>query len=219
MSDDMKTVLAIDDNDINRFIVEEQLKPYYKVFSSHSGEDGLEVLKKEKVDLILLDVVMPDISGIELCKMFKRSESLKDVPIIFLTGNNMPEGIKEGLEAGASDYMIKPFNIVELRARIETQFKLKEANQLKVYSEKLKTINSMIISLNHEIRNPLSVLAVGLNLIDQKKKEIPVELESVLESMKESTERIVSLLDKAGEINEVETESYCEDASMIKLVG
>ena len=93
-------------------------KENYKVFFSHNGEEGLKEIKKTDPDLVLLDWMLPDLSGIEICKALKKDPKYKNLPIIMLTAKNQDEDKVLGLNTGADDYLSKPFSHTELIARV-----------------------------------------------------------------------------------------------------
>jgi PAS domain S-box-containing protein len=113
----------------------------FKTGFAESGIRAIELLKKTGYDLVLLDINMPRLDGYDTCKILKKNEELKKIPVIFLTANNSPEQIAEGFNSGGQDYIPKPFNIVELLSRIKTQLELSESrNMLAEYNRKLKSI-------------------------------------------------------------------------------
>ena len=125
MSEDQKKViLSVDDEPTNRLIIENHLKKEHKVISVESGAKALNFLENEEVDLILLDIMMPEMNGIEVCKKIRLMQKFKETPIIFLTAMDQASDVKEGLESGANDYISKPFRSVELKARVSTQLKI-----------------------------------------------------------------------------------------------
>ena len=93
-------------------------KENYKVFISNNGEEGLKEIKKIEPDLILLDWMLPDLSGIEICRSLKKDKQFKFIPIIMLTAKGQEEDKVLGLNTGADDYLVKPFSHSELIARI-----------------------------------------------------------------------------------------------------
>ncbi len=93
-------------------------KENYKVFFSHNGEEGLKEIKKTEPDLVLLDWMLPDLSGIEICKALKKDPKYKNLPIIMLTAKNQDVDKVLGLNTGADDYLSKPFSHTELIARV-----------------------------------------------------------------------------------------------------
>lgn len=123
-----KEILAIDDTAQNLSIISELLKDIYKVKVANSGKKALSYLERAKVpDLILLDIMMPEMDGYEVIKILKNDERTKDIPVIFLTAMNTSEDEKIGLEMGAADYIIKPISASIMLSRIKTQLQNKEA--------------------------------------------------------------------------------------------
>ena len=94
-------------------------KEGYKVSSSSNGEEALSLIKEKKPELILLDWMLPDLSGIKICQYLKQDEKVKNIPIIMLTAKGEEEDKVKGLNTGAEDYMTKPFSFPELLARIK----------------------------------------------------------------------------------------------------
>ncbi len=94
-----------------------------------SGKETLEFLVNESPSLILLDVMMPEMSGYEVCRLIKDQEHLKNIPIIFLTAKNETDDIVKGFEAGGVDFVTKPFHAAELLARVKTHLELKHSRE------------------------------------------------------------------------------------------
>lgn len=142
------TILVIDDDPLLHRIVEACLmKENYRLVFAQSGEAGLQLAKKVLPDLILLDVVMPNMDGFEVCSHLRSDEELKYIPIIILTALDDRDSKIQGLEAGADDYICKPFDKIEFRARINTIVKLNRFSQLrqigKLEAEILDLLNKL----------------------------------------------------------------------------
>lgn len=124
-------ILIVDDTPKNIQLLGTVLKNIgYKIIVATNGLQALGLLEKIKPDLILLDVMMPELDGYETCRRIKATEKLKDIPIIFLTAKTQPEDIVKGFELGAVDYIVKPFNSSELLARVKTHLELKFNQEL-----------------------------------------------------------------------------------------
>ncbi len=116
---DVGRILVVDDNEANRDLLERRLvHEGHTVVSVESGRKALDLLKGEAFDLILLDVMMPDMNGIEVLERMKQDEGLYGIPVIMISGLSETEPVIRCIEAGAEDYLPKPFNVVLLRARI-----------------------------------------------------------------------------------------------------
>ncbi len=169
------TILIVDDNEINIDILLGALNKY-DIIAALSGKEALDIVKKEKVDLILLDIMMPTLDGYEVCKILKNSDKYSNIPIIFLTAKNETDDIKKGFEYGAIDYIVKPFNPSELDIRINTHLELLsyknnleqkvttaiEENrinqQILFQKSKQAEIGELLMHISHQWKQPLSEL-------------------------------------------------------------
>ncbi len=120
-----KTILAVDDNPTNIKLLEGTLRNEYNVLTANHGVDAIDICLTEPVDLILLDIMMPEIDGYEVCIKLKEHSRTKHIPVIFLTAKTETKDIVKGFEVGGVDYVTKPFNKVELSARIKTHIEIK----------------------------------------------------------------------------------------------
>ena len=122
----IKTVLVVDDNKDIRNYVSNCLSPFYNVIQAEDGKKGLEQVNTFTPDLIVSDIMMPEMDGYEFCKELKNNSEFKHIPFIFLTAKASDDMLVEGLEKGADDYLAKPFNSKELLARVRNLITLKE---------------------------------------------------------------------------------------------
>jgi two-component system, sensor histidine kinase and response regulator len=160
-------ILVVDDNSENIRIIGSILREYaFKVGFATGGQQAIDILesKVEDYDLVLLDVNMPGINGFEVCKKIRENESLKDIPVIFLTANSEPEHIIMGFSSGGQDYVTKPFHSGELLSRISTHIELKESREL------LKQMNSLL-------EEKVNLRTRELFEANQKLKDVNHELE------------------------------------------
>lgn len=132
-------ILIVDDNPQNLQVLGALMeKRNYDTAMALSGPEALEYLKSERPDLILLDVMMPQMDGYQVCRRLKKDDSTKNIPVIFLTAKNDTESVLEGFDSGGVDYVTKPFNPKELMARVKTHIDLKRAR------EEVKTLRGLI---------------------------------------------------------------------------
>lgn len=127
-----KRILIVDDTPTNIRVLVPILMEHgkFQINIANNGKDALKLLEKVVPDLILLDIMMPELDGFETCRIIKSDENLKDIPIIFLTAKNETEDLAKGFELGAADFVSKPFNSVELMARVKTHIELKQNRDL-----------------------------------------------------------------------------------------
>lgn len=123
-------ILLVDDAPTNIQMLNETLKDGYHLFFATNGRDALRIASESVPDLILLDVIMPEMDGYEVCRHLKADPAMRDVPIIFITAMNQQEDEAIGLELGAVDYITKPFNPTIVRLRIRNQIELKRQRDL-----------------------------------------------------------------------------------------
>ena len=121
------SILFVDDNDLQRKLISRILtKRNYRVLLSENGEQGLAIAMAEKPDLILLDIVLPGINGIEVCKRLKKDPSTRNIPVLFFTGSDTPQNILDCYEFGAENYLNKSISAGALISQIEMTLKESE---------------------------------------------------------------------------------------------
>ena len=125
------TILVVDDMTTTLLLLHDLLKDTYEVKIAKSGTKALEILESPNdIDLILLDIEMPDINGYDVCKRIKNNETIKNIPIIFITGRTSQEDEEYGLNLGAIDYITKPFNKAIVKLRLKNYLDLKIKNDM-----------------------------------------------------------------------------------------
>ena len=138
-----KLLLIVDDAHANLQIVRSILKDDFQIRVATSGENALDLVKiKPQPDLILLDVVMPEMDGYEVCRILKAAPESRDIPVIFLTGKTETDDETKGFELGAVDYIHKPFTPAVVKARVHTHLVLREARE---------QLARQLLEINHEL--------------------------------------------------------------------
>lgn len=194
------SVLIVDDNPRNLQLISSLLKNQgYKLYITNSGENALKFLETTLPDLILLDVMMPGMSGYELCRLLKKQERLRNIPVIFLTAKTELEDIIEGFDSGAVDYISKPFRSQEVIARISTHL------QLKLTQRMLANKNEQLEELNHQLVNSKIIIeedAKNLARLNSEKDKffsiIAHDLRGPLASMNGISELILNKIGKVS---------------------
>ncbi len=121
----MKNILLIEDEqNVAAFIKKGLQEEGYQVILAYEGQTGIDVLIQQQIDLIILDIILPGVNGLEICKKI-REKGFKELPVLMLTALGTTDNIVQGLDAGADDYLIKPFKFKELNARIRTLLRRK----------------------------------------------------------------------------------------------
>jgi two-component system sensor histidine kinase/response regulator len=164
MNNLVKYILIVDDNLKNLQLIAKVLKDEgYLISLAQDGKNALAQLKQLTPDLILLDVMMPEMDGYELCRLIKDDERLCEIPVIFLTAKTQTEDLEEGFSAGGVDYITKPFNREELLIRVKNHIEL--AGSRKRILEMSKNQNKLYSIIAHDIRTPFSGITFTINAI------------------------------------------------------
>ncbi len=208
-------ILVIDDSDIDRKMIAAALqKKNFEVVSLHSGINCLEVAKKEKPDVVLLDNMMPEISGIEVLKVLRSHFSPIELPILMITAKTATEDIIEALSIGADDYIVKPVNFEIALMRINTRLKIVQLSKEMGRLKEMEAVNSMIATYNHEINNPLMIAMSSIGKPeDYKDKKSYERLKNSLDRISEIVKKISSTM-KDGTI---QYENYTHLSKIINL--
>ncbi|WP_069659629.1 hybrid sensor histidine kinase/response regulator transcription factor [Arcticibacter eurypsychrophilus] len=166
LTSDMKRMLIIDDNKDIREYLKQLFKLEYKLYEADNGHDGLQLIKEFVPDIVLCDVMMPGMSGIELCSVTKEDITLSHIPFILLTASSSSEIKLKGIEGGADDYISKPFDKEILIARVTSI--LKSKNNLQKYFYNEITLNAHNLKISNEYKDFLDscILIVEKHLID-----------------------------------------------------
>lgn len=128
----------------------------YVISFATNGEQAIDMAMKRVPDLILLDIMMPGMDGYEVCQHLKREERTRQIPVIFITARTEKTDIVRGFEAGAVDYVTKPFNIAELTARVQTHLEIKQSKQIiQNQAEELAWTNKRLMKKNQKLEQAL----------------------------------------------------------------
>lgn len=242
----LNSILIVDDTPKNIQVLGSILKMEdFQVEFATNGEQALNWVDKKSFDLILLDVMMPVMSGFEVCEILRKDEALNDVPIIFLTARTDKESIIAGFDIGAQDYITKPFDAKELLARVRTHLELKESKEklksinvwledkvrdrtqeLQISNQLLEDANKELLELDnqkadflrlisHEIRTPLNGIIGVWDLLHEEAKS--EDFHTLLDVMETSVERLEKFSKMALLITELRTRKIKLDLSVINL--
>jgi len=199
MDEKKDLILIVDDNIKNLEVLTKICKDEgYLLSLAQDGPTALEQLKSITPDLILLDIMMPEMSGLELCRTIKKNDKLRDIPIIFVTAKTQMEDLVEGFNAGGVDYIAKPFNRIELMVRVKNHLELYKSKQ-KIL-EMNQTRDKLYSIIAHDIRAPFSSIKFVINfiadgLIDPASKEFKDIIKELAKSTDETSTLLNNLLE------------------------
>ncbi len=207
-----KKILIVDDTPANIDLLYQTLSPEgYKISVAGAGEETLKLVSKIKPDLILLDVMLPDIDGFETCQKLKDNPSTTAIPIIFITAKAESEDIVKGFTLGGADYLTKPFNKEEVCARIKTHL------QFQVLLKTLETQNQKLNELNntknklmgmtcHDLRNPItSIRGFSKFMLDKGDAISKNSLTECLQNIYAASDNMLELINDLVDITAIES--------------
>ncbi|MDT3405466.1 two-component regulator propeller domain-containing protein [Mucilaginibacter terrae] len=166
LASDSKTILVVDDNDEIREYIKLIFKLDHQVLEAADGETGLNLVKETMPDIVISDVMMPGMSGIELCNLIKDDASISHIPVILLTASSSPEIKLKGIEGGADDYISKPFDRDLLKARVSSILKSRNTLQQYFYNEITLSPGNLKISNEYKQFLDLCIKVVEKHLQD-----------------------------------------------------
>lgn len=149
-SEALWNILIVDDVSANIKSLQAILSAEYEIFVATNGKDALDVAASEPIDLIILDIVMPEMDGYEACRRLKADASTKDIPVIFFTGESRSQDEVKGLMLGAADFILKPIDPFLVKARIRTQLTLIEAR--KTLLQQNERLDQAVLEKTHQLR-------------------------------------------------------------------
>ena len=178
IQDSIPLILTVDDEPANLTLIERLLGPGYHVMSVTNGQDALDMLAQAPFDVVLLDIMMPGMSGLETLQHIRENPNTAYLPVILVSALMDARDISRGLELGANDYITKPIDIRVTRARIQTQLRLK-----RLEDERMQTIDQLIAAqemkdkllriASHDLKGPLTNMRMVASLLRASESVIP----------------------------------------------
>ncbi|MDA3912067.1 MAG: hybrid sensor histidine kinase/response regulator [Bacteroidales bacterium] len=207
MNEESHKILIVDDLPKNIQVVANTLQPAgYNISFAQNGENALDLCYKHDFDLILLDIMMPGMDGIEVCRRLKSDPQFKNLPIIFLTAKNDIESITQAFEAGGVDYVSKPFKGAELSARVKTHLTLKK--QKETLQQLNATKDKFFSIIAHDLKSPFTgLLGFAELLIEESDTAKPEELKQYYQLLYKSAKQGFDLLSSLLEWSQTQSSS------------
>jgi CheY-like chemotaxis protein len=194
-------ILVIDDQPLNVQLLKRKLeREGLDVLAAYNGAEGLLQIAQAKPDLVLLDMMMPDMNGIEVCQRLQASEETRAIPVIFITARTTKESKLEGLGVGAVDYITKPIDLDETLARVQTQLRFVSINREMVdlqrrleEARRAATIGAVTQGIAHNLNNLLGVAIGYLDLI-KISPDKPQQVQNSAQHIDTALQRIVAII-------------------------
>ena len=187
------TVLVVEDNPDMRRVLADALARRFRVISARNGEEGLAKALEELPALVLCDLMMPVMDGVALCKALRADRSTAPIPVIMITARVGTEDSVAALDAGADDFLCKPFSLRELHARVGAQLRIRQLDQAVARAERMATLGTTAAGLAHEVRNALNPIIGGLDALERL--EEGKDRQELRVQMKRSARRILDTIE------------------------
>jgi DNA-binding response OmpR family regulator len=215
----MQKILTIDDSKISQALIADIFAGRYGLAFEENGPAGIAAARETAPDLILLDVHMPGMDGYDVCRILKGEPGLREIPVIFITTLDTESERVKGFEAGAEDYVVKPFYREELLARVRTHLDLHRARKQAVELERLKVFRELAVAISHEINNPLTSVYAFLYILQGEIADPSARVVESLEGVRSELKRMQRITERLAQASRVISTSYNRDVSMIDLHG
>ncbi|NJL49257.1 MAG: response regulator [Leptolyngbyaceae cyanobacterium SM2_5_2] len=196
---DPYNILSVDDSPDNLFLIEAILDdPNYSITSVSSGQAALSLLRKAPPDVILLDVMMPEVDGYEVTRIVRQEPDLPYIPILLITAHDQ-SSLVQGLDAGADDFIRKPVDVNELRARVRSLLRLKRSMDAQTHM--MRQRDDFVARLTHDLRTPLVAANRMLKLCrDNAFGPVPGEADHALASIIDSNDHLLNMVNTLLEV-------------------
>lgn len=214
--EEVRTLIVDDDPSIVRFLQVYLESQGFEIHSALTGEEGLALAEKLVPDLILLDHMMPGLDGMEVLRRLKEKESTQRIPVVILTArSDVGEKVK-GLGLGVDDYITKPFDIRELKARLLSVLARRREQVEATEVEKLKTLREVVASVSHEVNNPLAAILMCAEALELRPQEKAYVLEKS-RVIQENALRIRDILKRLERVKVLTSKPYVAQERILDL--
>jgi two-component system, sensor histidine kinase and response regulator len=225
-----EVILIVDDAPANIKVITESLKSDYTIRFATNGAAALKIVDSESPpDLVLLDIIMPEMDGYEVCTLLKANEKTREIPIIFISSLSETQEKTRGFEIGGADYITKPFEHAEMKARIRTHLQLKkQCDQLKVQRDQLASSyeelkmaaelrNDVERITRHDLKTPLNAVIGGASYL-QSTGELNEEQKEWIQIIEESGYRMLNMVNLSLDLYKMEKGTYIFGPTSVNIL-
>jgi signal transduction histidine kinase len=226
---DVASILMVDDNPVNLQVLTSMLKQSgWRPRPVTSGRLGLQAASNDPPDLVLLDINMPEMNGYEVCEQLKADARLADIPVIFVSALGATMDKVRGFAVGGVDYITKPFQLDEVRARVTAHLELRrQRRELQSSYEKLRESerlrDSLVHMIVHDLRSPLTAISAYLELFGQEAKEkLGAETQEDVASAMHATRNMTRMINGILDVSKMEAQMMkldLRECDLVQVVG
>jgi two-component system, sensor histidine kinase and response regulator len=215
-------ILIVEDDHASRELLRVMLGYNHQVQTAHNGETALKLLREQPFDLVLLDIMMAGINGLEVLRILRQDAATRDLPVILVSALSDSEVIVEGLEAGASDYIKKPIDPSVLLARVKTQLKLKHLmDEQERYIERLECAERLRLQFtqiaSHDLKNPLHNISIATSLLKDELDNNP-RVEQILGVLDVTVENMNHIIEDFLDVVAIQSNTISFKSGILNLV-
>jgi len=202
-------ILVVDDDDINRELLTHLLHDTYAVVNADGGQHAIELLQQQPFDLVLLDVMMPQVNGLDVLKFIREHPDLSETPVILISAMSHERDVINGLQSGANDYITKPMDMGVVLARVKTQLMIKQ-----LMDERKQTINQLELNdrfrsqlfriASHDLKSPLGNIRMGVHLLRNEVSDNP-NANQVLDTISMTVENMQGVIKNFLDMVEIQS--------------
>ncbi|MDA1185965.1 MAG: response regulator [Acidobacteria bacterium] len=211
-------IYVVEDDEASRELLVRRLrKRGYRAEPIASGESCLERLPRELPELVLLDLVMPAMGGLDVLRTIRRTHSLYQLPVIVVTGKVTTEEVVDGLDVGANDYVTKSITFPVLEARIKTQIAMKQSIEALLQAERQRVMIESLGAACHHISQPMTSVMGNLGLLQESLGPDDADTRDKISDILKWTEQVRSLLDQFRTLREYRPTPYVGDSHILDI--
>ncbi|TKJ41536.1 hypothetical protein CEE37_02945 [candidate division LCP-89 bacterium B3_LCP] len=223
IEDNNSRVLVVDDDSMVREVLLTKLeRAGYSVDGAADGKAALDKLTANPPDLLVLDIKMPDMDGYEVCQKLRNDDRTKTLPVLMLTAYGGIDHIIKGLEAGADDYVTKPFHIEEVLVRVRSLLRMKnmerELREKETFLARLETMGRLLVTMSHYINNSLAIISGRAQATKADNQDQVRKLKRACAKESKRIAAVLKSLDEMANGMKLGTTSYVgSDVSMLDI--